>query len=739
MKKNNKKGFTLIEIIITLGLILLITGVAIGSFVGISKQKKKEEWALVKGQIETAAEQYFSSNKYLFEDIKENSTAYITVGELVEKSYLNNVSNPETGEKLSYCNQVQVTYEAGKYTGKYEDTSATNTNKEECNYTSGSIVIKEPGAAEGSISLEKVGNDPGPLNNYYKDRVKFVLNITKHKNSVSKVTGCVSNSANCSPEEKLTYNNSNGKAETIYNKDGEVLGYNTTAQSCFKVINNTSSGEKTLKICGTANIDSKNPTCTAESVTTWTNLASQNVTATCNDDGVGCEHETYTNTVTEESPSVIGTKTTFTVSDKLGHMNTCDGYAKIDRTAPGGSISINSTASTHNSNYATISVNAWDDKSGVYKYSSNFIGELTSPSLYFSNNYKVANEYDGEIISDSLIITDNAGNEAIVDSNDYQLYAACSNARGEYHYLSDSFSACSKACNGTQTRRKTFHIIDNITGQICEEEEAEPDVQSCNGTCSTNDPEITVKVYKRTSSGGKTGSAIASGTYQDTGNTLRINGWLNKENYPYGIYIKYSINRNKAEINSMKWHWNKSGLTTSQASSGTYSYSDGAYPSGGNNAITEPSGSMSLSADGARKGKIVIKDTGGNVSAVTIIANMDKVAPAVEFNQYPTRENCNSKKSIRTKYTVTDAISGLKTVKDYYGNDANSGNASSSYWRNRSVTSGSYSYFKDHNWGPTCYSKGTPSSGTCYYLKYYFTDVAGNVNHSYTSGHCATY
>ena len=91
MKKNNKKGFTLIEIIITFGLILLITGVAIGSFVGISKQKKKEEWALVKGQIETAAEQYFSSNKYLFESLGTDSGevyGVISVGELVNINYL---------------------------------------------------------------------------------------------------------------------------------------------------------------------------------------------------------------------------------------------------------------------------------------------------------------------------------------------------------------------------------------------------------------------------------------------------------------------------------------------------------------------------------------------------------------------------------------------------------------------------------------------------------------------------
>ena len=65
---NKNKGFTLVEIIITLAIIVTITTVAVGSYIGISNNKKNEEWKLVKEQIETAAEQYFSSNKYMYEN-----------------------------------------------------------------------------------------------------------------------------------------------------------------------------------------------------------------------------------------------------------------------------------------------------------------------------------------------------------------------------------------------------------------------------------------------------------------------------------------------------------------------------------------------------------------------------------------------------------------------------------------------------------------------------------------------
>ena len=59
---SNKKGFTLIELIVTIAVMLSILTIAIVSFIGISNKKKQESYNAVKNEIITAAEEYFENN-----------------------------------------------------------------------------------------------------------------------------------------------------------------------------------------------------------------------------------------------------------------------------------------------------------------------------------------------------------------------------------------------------------------------------------------------------------------------------------------------------------------------------------------------------------------------------------------------------------------------------------------------------------------------------------------------------
>lgn len=106
MSKN--KGFTLVELLVVIVLISSITTIAIVSFNNISNTKKKEAYEIVKTQVETAAEQYFSSNEYLLSSIDQNGFARISIGKLVSSDYLNKIINPVTGEAVSYCNYIDV-------------------------------------------------------------------------------------------------------------------------------------------------------------------------------------------------------------------------------------------------------------------------------------------------------------------------------------------------------------------------------------------------------------------------------------------------------------------------------------------------------------------------------------------------------------------------------------------------------------------------------------------------------
>ena len=108
-KRSNEYGFTLVELLVAIAIMLSITVLAIVNIVGVSNRKKEEAWQSVKEEIETAATDYFKYNEYLFEGLGENENdGYISVGKLVNDDYLNKVTDPRTGKAVSYCTLVYI-------------------------------------------------------------------------------------------------------------------------------------------------------------------------------------------------------------------------------------------------------------------------------------------------------------------------------------------------------------------------------------------------------------------------------------------------------------------------------------------------------------------------------------------------------------------------------------------------------------------------------------------------------
>lgn len=136
MKIKKRNGFTLVELLVTIALMLTILGIAIVSVVNVNNNKKQEAWNLVKEQIETAAEDYFAANEYLFEGLTDdqNSNAQISVGTLVKEDYLNKVTNPVTGEEISSCSIVNVKKEGGALTATFDE-GTINSELTECDDT----------------------------------------------------------------------------------------------------------------------------------------------------------------------------------------------------------------------------------------------------------------------------------------------------------------------------------------------------------------------------------------------------------------------------------------------------------------------------------------------------------------------------------------------------------------------------------------------------------------------------
>lgn len=144
---DKKNGFTLIELIVTMALMLSILGIAIVSLIGISSAKKKEAWQQIKQQVETAAVEYFTANEYLFEDMSDNVDAYISVGKLVEETNMVGSTSCDNSVCNSYGTEIVTrTYQkyykdknSGAFCGNIGDPWYENDyypNSSHCNYKS---------------------------------------------------------------------------------------------------------------------------------------------------------------------------------------------------------------------------------------------------------------------------------------------------------------------------------------------------------------------------------------------------------------------------------------------------------------------------------------------------------------------------------------------------------------------------------------------------------------------------
>ena len=180
----NKKGFTLVELIVAIALVISITVIAIISINSISKKNKEQAYELVKEQIENAAEEYFNNNEYLFEGLKDSAVGYISVGRLVEENMINTVTDPRTGKKIAECSLVKVTKEDGKFNINFDDV-IDNDNCDNNKY----IVAVNSDSEKYVIPTISV-NPRGTLgeNDWYKSLSEVKITVTvDEKLSVSSV------------------------------------------------------------------------------------------------------------------------------------------------------------------------------------------------------------------------------------------------------------------------------------------------------------------------------------------------------------------------------------------------------------------------------------------------------------------------------------------------------------------------------------------------------------------------
>ena len=228
MKKKN--GFTLIELLVVIALMLSILGIAVVSLINTSNKKKKESWEQVKGQIETAAVEYFTANEYLFEGLQNDSSGTISVGKLVNEDYLNKVTNPDTGKSVSMCALVNITKDGEKYNATFDNDS---TESQVANCESNNIItVSEPGAPEFEIKdvcTNKKGSDIGKQNGYCYSET-FSVNVKKAHGKITSKKYCVGTGTSCNATTDFT-DSFAGSDKTV---DNGVVGITLINQSGAK-------------------------------------------------------------------------------------------------------------------------------------------------------------------------------------------------------------------------------------------------------------------------------------------------------------------------------------------------------------------------------------------------------------------------------------------------------------------------------------------------------------------------
>ncbi len=418
----NKKGFTLIELLVTIALMLSILGIAIVSFINVSNKKKEESWQKVQNEAELAAEEYFNTNGYLLEGDKN---ATISIGKLVEESYLNVVTNPVTGKKVNNCDYVDVTYSKNGYSYKYIENE--NNVCPSNNFMSTGYV----GAPKIDISLS---GQMGKNNWYIGDVTAKATVLPSGKEKIISVKYCTgvsdcNNYTDLLPTSNNKYNVINYKISA--NKggiDGEKIVTKFIA---------TNSANKTVTGFVTYKKDTENPVCASNNGSTTWIKDKRTITQKCTDKTSGCTKDSYS--VTFSKTTKLGQ---IDIADNAGNINQCNANVYVDNTKP--SCGSNNGSTTWTNKDRNITQNCSDNESGCSSVTK----------LY---NYTKK--------TDAITIKDKVGNQNTCNVNVYVDKGTPKFTVGLYKITTSNSSSTSTKYENNTWYNKYVYTNVNITNQ----------------------------------------------------------------------------------------------------------------------------------------------------------------------------------------------------------------------------------------------------------------------------------
>lgn len=118
-----KKGFTLVELVVTIAIMLLIAGIAVPSTISTLKKSKDKEYGNYIEIFKEAANQYFIDEGVTI----LNGCFKITLDTLKDNGYIPEIpENPKT--KTTFSGVIEIDYNGGKLKFEYKDNSICSSN-----------------------------------------------------------------------------------------------------------------------------------------------------------------------------------------------------------------------------------------------------------------------------------------------------------------------------------------------------------------------------------------------------------------------------------------------------------------------------------------------------------------------------------------------------------------------------------------------------------------------------------
>ena len=109
----NKKGFTLVEILVSIGLLALLGSVIAISLNRVFKDNNIKNYNEYVEKIKSSAMLYVNNTVDIINDLNDNSFKIITIGNLIDNGYLkDNIINPDTNKKIDKNGKIKVSYDS---------------------------------------------------------------------------------------------------------------------------------------------------------------------------------------------------------------------------------------------------------------------------------------------------------------------------------------------------------------------------------------------------------------------------------------------------------------------------------------------------------------------------------------------------------------------------------------------------------------------------------------------------